>query len=84
MEHTFRPLAWGSVALVPGELQRRSDLNRAYMLSLTSENLLQNYYMEAGIWGPRLPPAGARARSPHSPILTGRAVCDRPRRRGRR
>jgi len=54
----FRPLGWGSVTLRPGELLRRADLNRAYMLSLKSENLLQNHYQEAGLWGPRLQPVG--------------------------
>ena len=56
MEDRFRPLASGRVALRPGMLQRRADLNRTYMLSLKSENLLQNYYMEAGLWGPRTKP----------------------------
>jgi hypothetical protein len=37
-------------------MQRRDELNRAYMLSLKTENLLQNYYMEAGLWNPRLHP----------------------------
>jgi uncharacterized protein len=54
LEHdTFRPIAWGRVSIKPGQLQQRADLNRAYMLSLTSENLLQNHYMEAGLWHPR-------------------------------
>src|SRR5579859_4010693 len=58
MDEGFRPIGWGSVTLRNGELQRRAALNRAYMLSLKSENLLQNYYMEAGLWGPRHQPAG--------------------------
>jgi DUF1680 family protein len=33
--------------------QHRFDLNRRYLMSLRSDNLLQNYYMEAGLWGPR-------------------------------
>ncbi len=57
-QDTFRPMAWGSVRLLPGELKRRAELNRAYMLSLKSDNLLQNYYMEAGLWNPRLEPHG--------------------------
>ena len=31
-QDTFRPMAWGSVRLLPGELQRRDDLGRAYMI----------------------------------------------------
>ena len=55
-QDTLRPMAWGSVQLLPGELKRRDDLSRAYMVSLKSENLLQNHYMEAGLWNPRLHP----------------------------
>jgi DUF1680 family protein len=36
--------------LLPGIFQQRSALNRSYLLSLNSENLLQNYYLEAGLW----------------------------------
>jgi DUF1680 family protein len=36
--------------------QQRFDLNRRYLMSLRSDNLLQNYYMEAGLWGPRTRP----------------------------
>jgi DUF1680 family protein len=38
--------------------QGRFDLNRKYMMSLSNDNLLQNYYMEAGLWNPRLKPDG--------------------------
>jgi DUF1680 family protein len=58
MEDRVRALPWGRVALRPGLLAQRADLNRAYMLSLKSENLLQNYYMEAGLWSPRFQPQG--------------------------
>src|SRR5579864_5050538 len=57
-QDTFRPMPWGHVSLQTGELRRRSKLNRAYMLSLKSENLLQNHYLEAGLWHPRLQPTG--------------------------
>jgi DUF1680 family protein len=57
-EDTFRSLPWGSARLLPSELLRRADLNRGYMIGLKSENLLQNYYMEAGLWSPRLEPRG--------------------------
>src|SRR6185437_12423016 len=57
-QDAFRPIPWGQVTIDPGILRQRADLNRAYMLSLKSENLLQNHYMEAGLWGPRLQPNG--------------------------
>ena len=52
MDHPLRPLPRGSVKLLPGLFQQRYDLNRKYMLSLKTENLLQNYYLEAGLWNP--------------------------------
>ena len=51
--HPFTPLPRGSVTLLPGVLSQRAALNRRYMLSLNTENLLQNHYMEAGLWMPR-------------------------------
>ena len=53
MSSTFAPLPWGSVRLLPGPFQARFDLNYRYMMSLRNENLLQEYYLEAGLWGPR-------------------------------
>ena len=53
MQHLLQPVARGSVKLLPSLFQQRADLNRSYMLSLKTENLLQNHYMEAGLWGPR-------------------------------
>ncbi len=53
MQHLLQPVARGSVKLLPSIFQQRADLNRSYMLSLKTENLLQNHYMEAGLWGPR-------------------------------
>lgn len=53
MHAPLRALAPRSVALLPGELQRRAGLNRSYLLGLNSAHLLQNYYMEAGLWNPR-------------------------------
>jgi uncharacterized protein len=52
----FAPLPLGSVRLMPGLFQARFDLNRRYMMSLRSENLLQDYYLEAGLWGPASKP----------------------------
>ena len=43
----------GTVKLLPGLFQQRLELNRAYLLSLTTPNLLQNHYLEAGLWSPR-------------------------------
>ena len=53
MQHPLQPVRRGSVKLLPGIFQQRANLNRSYMLSLKTENLLQNHYIEAGIWGPR-------------------------------
>jgi uncharacterized protein len=51
--HPLQPLRPGATRLLPGFFQQRFDLNRKYMLALKTENLLQNHYMEAGLWGPR-------------------------------
>lgn len=53
MQYPLRPVRRGSVKLLPSIFQQRAALNRRYMLSLRTENLLQNHYMEAGLWGPR-------------------------------
>ena len=57
MSNQLNPLPHGAVKLLPGLIQQRVDLNRKYMLSLKTENLLQNFYQEAGLWGPREKPA---------------------------
>jgi len=56
MKEIFKPMSPGQVRLLPGVFQQRFDLNRRYLLSLRSENLLQNHYLEAGLWGPRTRP----------------------------
>ena len=56
MKETFRPIPPGQVKLLPSMFQRRFDLNRRYLMSLHTENLLQNHYMEAGLWAPRAKP----------------------------
>lgn len=53
MREVFRPLPANKVKLLPSPFLDRFNLNRQYVLSLKNENLLQNYYMEAGLWGPR-------------------------------
>jgi DUF1680 family protein len=53
MQEIFRPLAPKQVKLLPSPFLHRFNLNRRYVLDLRNDNLLQNYYMEAGLWGPR-------------------------------
>lgn len=53
MTNTLAPIAPGQVTLEPGPLRDRFVLNRRYLLSLRPENLLQNYYLEAGLWQAR-------------------------------
>ena len=50
MTDTFASIAPDQVALKPGLLRDRFELNRRYLLSLRPENLLQNHYLEAGLW----------------------------------
>ncbi|WP_019636750.1 beta-L-arabinofuranosidase domain-containing protein [Paenibacillus fonticola] len=38
------------VKLAPGALKKRFQLNTSYVMRLTSENLLRNFYLEAGLW----------------------------------
>ncbi len=52
MTQNLKPFTRGTVKLLPGLFQQRLNLNRRYMLSLKTENLLQNFYMEAGLWSP--------------------------------
>jgi hypothetical protein len=53
MNETFYTLPHGSTKLLPGLFKKRFDVNRRYMVSLRTHNLLQNYYLEAGLWAPR-------------------------------
>ena len=59
MTQTFTPLADRRVTLLPGLFKKRFELNRRYMLSLKSHNLLQNHYLEAGLWQPMGKPEDA-------------------------
>ena len=52
MTETFRPLQDHQVRLLPGLFKKRFDINRRYVFSLQTQNLLQNHYMEAGLWAP--------------------------------
>jgi uncharacterized protein len=51
--HTFHPLPLNAVTLLPGIFKQRYDLNRRYVMDLRNENLLQNFYQEAGLWSAR-------------------------------
>jgi uncharacterized protein len=50
MELAFRKFPLNSIRLQPGLLMDRAELNRKYLMSLSSENLLQNHYLEACLW----------------------------------
>jgi DUF1680 family protein len=50
----LQPLAIGKVRLLPGSFSERAKLNREYVASLKDESLLQNFYLEAGLWHPIL------------------------------
>ena len=52
MAVNFRPLSDRRVRLLPGLFKKRFDVNRQYVLSLQTRNLLQNHYLEAGLWAP--------------------------------
>lgn len=43
----FRP---GQAELIEGPLAARFELNKKYVMSLTNQNLLRNFYLEAGLW----------------------------------
>jgi DUF1680 family protein len=58
MQNPLKPMPPGKVSLLPGLFQQRAEVNRRYLLSLRSENLLQNHYLEAGLWSPPARPDG--------------------------
>ncbi len=47
----LKPLSVDRIKLLPGLIKNRHELNREYMMSLKNDNLLQNYYLEAGLMG---------------------------------
>src|SRR6476660_9888102 len=59
MSQAFRPMDPWRVRLSASMFQKRFELNRRYLLSLRSENLLQNHYLEAGLWANLGKPAEA-------------------------
>ena len=84
MQQVFRPLEPNKVKLLPSPFLHRYNLNRRYVLSLSNDNLLQNYYLEAGLWGPR-DRAGRRASlGLGDPHLPGARPLPRPLALGRR
>jgi len=50
MDSKLRPLAPDGVKLLPGLFRQRFEINRQYLMSLKPGNLLQNHYLEAGLW----------------------------------
>jgi DUF1680 family protein len=50
------------VKLLPSPFLDRTRLNREYVVSLRDENLLQNFYLEAGLWNPVLRMSSKNAR----------------------
>ena len=57
MQPALKQFGLGDVTLRPSIFRQRFDLNRAYVMSLKTQNLLQNFYMEAGLWAPRDDPS---------------------------
>lgn len=51
MENALRETQPGQTALLPSPFRQRFDLNKKYVSSLTGENLLRPYLLEAGLWG---------------------------------
>ena len=51
MLNSFRP---EKVHLMPGLFKERADVNREYLMELSNQGLLQNFYLEAGIVMPGL------------------------------
>jgi DUF1680 family protein len=58
MTYTFQAFSLNQVRLIPSLFQQRFELNRKYLLSLHTENLLQNHYLEAGLWSPNFNRSG--------------------------
>jgi uncharacterized protein len=48
-EATLANLPVGDVSLLPGLFRERRELTKAYLLRLKTENILQNYLLEAGV-----------------------------------
>ena len=59
MTEILRRLPFRDASLLPGLFRNRFELNRRYVVSLKTSNLLQNHYLEAGLWGPNGKPQEA-------------------------
>ncbi len=54
MESRWQAVPLQQITLGEGLFAERYEVNRKYVMGLQKERLLQNYYMEALLWGPRL------------------------------
>lgn len=70
MKNCLDPREGQKVRLLPSLFREREALNRNYLMSRKNENLLQNHYLEAGLWGPNRRPDGCHWgwESPTSPV----------------
>lgn len=50
MSNILQGFSQSRVKLLNGTLKRKTELNRTYIMGLKNENLLRNYYIEAGLW----------------------------------
>lgn len=50
MRTAYEAFPHGKIRLAEGPIRARFELNRQYVMSLTSDNLLRSYYLEAGLW----------------------------------
>ena len=60
----FQAVPIGKVKLLAGPFSDRAKLNRDYVAALKNQNLLQNFYLEAGLWSPnfRMTSMGGKSR----------------------
>jgi len=70
MKQAYRPLPDRKVNLLPSLFKKRYEINRRYMASLETRSLLQNHYLEAGLWAPMSKPENGHWgwESPTSPV----------------
>lgn len=47
-------VSFQNVKLLPGLFKERADINRSYLMELSNQGLLQNFYLEAGVILPNL------------------------------
>ena len=50
MKPVLQSLPIDSTHLLQGLFQQRFELNRSYLMKLSNDNLLRNFYLEAGLW----------------------------------